>query len=267
MSKLYTLSFVFFVLLTGLAVVASGFSIVVQARLTKGPAANWNVLIVVGSYVALALISCIIWLSRRRHSAKRLRAIPKAFMPTKDGDVPKQVVRLVANEYDRASYIAYVSLPKGAQHPGWGRPGTEYEGISFRREIPATFQTIAATAQKLLPSLPAPSPFVRPAAYLLPLARLVKMVDQRVWQDVERYSELVENCRYAGPPSEETYKECMRCVGEITRVFDTIQLVLTKEGQSAVSILTGSEWTSRSQSQDLDEDSGSTATASERRNQ
>jgi hypothetical protein len=35
MLTLYTLSFVFFVLLTGLAVVASGLSIVVQARLPK----------------------------------------------------------------------------------------------------------------------------------------------------------------------------------------------------------------------------------------
>jgi hypothetical protein len=35
MSKLYTLSFVFFVILTGVAVLASGLSIVVQARLPK----------------------------------------------------------------------------------------------------------------------------------------------------------------------------------------------------------------------------------------
>ncbi|KAG9096461.1 hypothetical protein FS749_008423 [Ceratobasidium sp. UAMH 11750] len=261
MSKLYTLSFVFFVIVTGLAVVASGVSIVVQARLAKGVVANWNVLIVVGSYVALALISCIIWLSRRRRSAKRLRAIPKAYVPTKDGDVPKHAVRLIATEYDRASYIAYASLPKGAQHPGWGRPGTEFEGISFRREIPATFRTVATAAQKLLPSLPAPSPFVRPAAYLLPLARLVKMVDERVWEDVERYSELVEACRYGGPPSEEMYKETLRCVGEITRVFDTIQLVLTKEGQSAISILTGSEWT---RSEDQEDRTSSSITTPER---
>ncbi|KAG9080174.1 hypothetical protein FRC06_006986 [Ceratobasidium sp. 370] len=140
--------------------------------------------------------------------------------------------------------------------------GTEFEGISFRREIPATFRTVATAAQKLLPSLPAPSPFVRPAAYLLPLARLVKMVDERVWEGVERYSELVEACRYGGPPSEEMYRETLRCVGEITRVFDTIQLVLTKEGQSAISVLTGSEW---SRSEDLEDGSSSSITVSERR--
>ncbi|CUA70518.1 hypothetical protein RSOLAG22IIIB_08933 [Rhizoctonia solani] len=249
MLTLYTLSFVFFVIVTGLAVVASGLSIVVQARLPKGVVANWNVLIVVGSYVALALISCIIWIRRRRQAVKRLRSIPKAYIPIKDGDVPKHVVKLVATEYDRAACIAYVSLPKGAQHPGWGAPGTEFEGISFRREIPATFQSLAATAQKLLPSLPAPSPFVRPAAYLLPLSRLVKMVRESAWDDVERYSELVERCRYGGPPSAEMYREARECVQRIEEVFDTILLALNKEGQSAMSLLTSSEWTT-SQTQD-----------------
>ncbi|KAF8593989.1 hypothetical protein BDV93DRAFT_189455 [Ceratobasidium sp. AG-I] len=267
MISLYTLSFVFFVIVTGLAVVASGLSIVVQARLPKGVVANWNVLIVVGSYVALALISCIIWLSRRRHSAKRLRGIPKAYVPTKDGDVHKHVVKLVATEYDRAACIAYVSLPKGAQHPGWGAPGpsiffleichlnsfgtgTELEGISFQREIPRTFYTISAAAQELLPSLPKPSPYVRPAAYLLPLSRLVKMVDERVWEDVERYSELIEACRYGGPPSEEMYRETVRCVEEIMGVFKTVQQVLNKGGQSVASLISSSDqWTqSRSSS-------------------
>lgn len=95
---------------------------------------------------------------------------------------------------------------------------TEFEDVSFRREIPLTFHKICTMAQELLPSLPKPSPFVRPAAYLLPLSRLVKMVDERVWEDVERYSELVEACRYGGPPSEEMYRETLRCVGEIMRV-------------------------------------------------
>lgn len=96
--------------------------------------------------------------------------------------------------------------------------GTEFEGMSFRREIPATFRTIATAAQKLLPSLPAPSPFVRPAAYLLPLSRLVKMVNESAWDDVERYSELVELCRYGGPPSAEMYREARDCVTRIESV-------------------------------------------------
>ncbi|KAF8594105.1 hypothetical protein BDV93DRAFT_529517 [Ceratobasidium sp. AG-I] len=239
MISLYTLSFVFFVIVTGLAVVASGLSIVVQARLPK-------------VYICPVMIAIFarLTMSRRRHSAKRLRGIPKAYVPTKDGDVHKHVVKLVATEYDRAACIAYVSLPKGAQHPGWGAPGTEFEGISFRREIPRTFYTISAAAQELLPSLPKPSPYVRPAAYLLPLSRLVKMVDERVWEDVERYSELIEACRYGGPPSEDMYRETVRCVEEIMRVFKTVQQVLSKGGQSVASLISSSgQWTqSRSSS-------------------
>ncbi|KAG8690151.1 hypothetical protein FRC11_013514 [Ceratobasidium sp. 423] len=140
--------------------------------------------------------------------------------------------------------------------------GTEFEGISFRREIPATFQSLAATAQKLLPSLPAPSPFVRPAAYLLPLSRLVKMVNEAAWEDVERYSELVERCRYGGPPSVEMYREARACVERIEGVFNTIMMALNKEGgQSALSLLTSSEWTT---SQGQEDDGCSSITISEK---
>ncbi|KAF8606342.1 hypothetical protein BDV93DRAFT_505918, partial [Ceratobasidium sp. AG-I] len=98
--------------------------------------------------------------------------------------------------------------------------------------------------QELLPSLPKPSPYVRPAAYLLPLSRLVKMVDERVWEDVERYSELIEACRYGGPPSEDMYRETVRCVEEIMRVFKTVQQVLSKGGQSVASLISSSgQWT------------------------
>lgn len=62
--------------------------------------------------------------------------------------------------------------------------GPGLEDVSFRLEIPRTFHTVLAAAQELLPSIPKPSPFVRPAAYLLPLSRLVKMVDERAWEEV-----------------------------------------------------------------------------------
>jgi len=84
------------------------------------------------------------------------------------------------------------------------------------------------------------------------------MVDERVWEDVEKYSELVEACRYGGPPSVEMYRETMRCVGEITRVFDTVQLALAKEGQSVASLIAGSDQWTRSR-----DDSSSSVAASE----
>lgn len=49
----YNATFTLCVLLTGLAVAGSGASLIFQARLAQGKVANWNVLIVVGCYVAL----------------------------------------------------------------------------------------------------------------------------------------------------------------------------------------------------------------------
>jgi hypothetical protein len=48
----YKVSFALVLLLTSLAFVATGASVVFQARLTAGQTANWNVFIVVGSYLA-----------------------------------------------------------------------------------------------------------------------------------------------------------------------------------------------------------------------
>jgi len=56
MFTLYDLSFVFFVSLTAIAVVGSAAGIVIQAQLPEGGAADWNVFIVVGSYVALVSV-------------------------------------------------------------------------------------------------------------------------------------------------------------------------------------------------------------------
>lgn len=54
MGILYDLSFAFFVFLTGASVLASGASLVYQALFSATNAeANWNVIAIAGSYVAL----------------------------------------------------------------------------------------------------------------------------------------------------------------------------------------------------------------------
>lgn len=53
-SYLYDLSFSFFVVLTGGAVLASAASVVLPAIFSGGStSANWNVIAIVGSYIAL----------------------------------------------------------------------------------------------------------------------------------------------------------------------------------------------------------------------
>jgi hypothetical protein len=68
MAWLYDLSFSFFVLIAGAAVLASGVSLVLPALFSNSnnadPNVNWNVIAIVGSYFALVrmLISTSDWL-------------------------------------------------------------------------------------------------------------------------------------------------------------------------------------------------------------
>lgn len=43
--------------------------------------------------------------------------------------------RLIAREYSRCAMIAHISRPRNRELKGWGKPGTPYEGIQFRRGI------------------------------------------------------------------------------------------------------------------------------------
>lgn len=57
MAWLYDLSFSFFVIITGAAVLASGVSLVLPALFSSSnsadPDINWNVIAIIGSYVAV----------------------------------------------------------------------------------------------------------------------------------------------------------------------------------------------------------------------
>ena len=50
---LYDFTFAIFLIFTALAIAGSAASLIFQARLTGGAEANWNVFVVVGSYLAL----------------------------------------------------------------------------------------------------------------------------------------------------------------------------------------------------------------------
>lgn len=65
MALFYDLSFAFFVFLTGISVLASGASLVYQALFSPSTVtANWNVISIVGSYLALVMYK----LFRQEHS-------------------------------------------------------------------------------------------------------------------------------------------------------------------------------------------------------
>jgi hypothetical protein len=107
---LYDLSFSFFVLLTAGAVLASALSLVLPALFTQSNAyaRNWNVIAIIASYVALALLSLVIYLSRKITIVQKLRNIPKNLMSTKEGDVPSVSSFTVKLLYDFSLNISLI---------------------------------------------------------------------------------------------------------------------------------------------------------------
>jgi hypothetical protein len=54
----------------------------------------------------------------------------------------KTVHQYILQEYARACLVSYEALPTVAFHEGWGRPGTKYSGMRFRRVLLDTIQEI-----------------------------------------------------------------------------------------------------------------------------
>lgn len=48
----------------------------------------------------------------------------------------------IAQEYMRTCLVSHESLPADVVHPGWGRPGTKYGGVRFRRALLDTIPEI-----------------------------------------------------------------------------------------------------------------------------
>lgn len=52
--------------------------------------------------------------------------------------------RFIQQEYTRACLIAYESRPKDGFQEGWGRPGTNYQGVRLRTALLDTVRDIGA---------------------------------------------------------------------------------------------------------------------------
>lgn len=50
----------------------------------------------------------------------------------------QKVARHIQAEYARTTVIAHMSSPTTAGHAGWGRPGSEWDGVHFRTFILGT---------------------------------------------------------------------------------------------------------------------------------
>jgi len=222
LEQLLDLSFAFFFILTGFAIISSGAGLIYQARLSGGVAnANWNVFIVVGSYIAMAIVSLSIYIKRKTATTKRLKGIPKSYIAIKEGDVPKSVSKLIESEFNRASTIVYVSRPTPRVLEGWGVPGSRYDGVNFRRGILDTLPVIDQDARTIVPSLPLYRPHLSAAQHFRPIASLITPHDPLC---LDTYHRLIEKARYSQTePSEADYERCLVLFAQLRQIFQFYQ--------------------------------------------
>ncbi|ETW87441.1 hypothetical protein HETIRDRAFT_307361 [Heterobasidion irregulare TC 32-1] len=94
------------------------------------------------------LVSIAVCLKRRIAVFRRLQRISRGHMAIGKGECTQAVHEFISQEYARACLIAYESLPKDMQQEGWGRPGTGYDSVQFRRSLLDTVLGLAPLIPK-----------------------------------------------------------------------------------------------------------------------
>ncbi|KIM48030.1 hypothetical protein M413DRAFT_218605 [Hebeloma cylindrosporum] len=157
-------AYVFLVLLTIVAAGLSCAAIISQAVRTS-PERSWehnfNALVVGASYIVLFAVSLSFCVKRRIAVRFKLERISKTYRTIGRNDLPDSVHKYVSQEFIRSCLVSYESLPKNVFHEGWGRPGTKYSGISFRRALLDTIPHIDELAHVVIPLHPKLKPHAR----------------------------------------------------------------------------------------------------------
>ncbi|KAM0746947.1 hypothetical protein T439DRAFT_329218 [Meredithblackwellia eburnea MCA 4105] len=193
---------VFLLFITLVCLLAAFYDMAQQLIKSKRLSRVSDVVITFGTWVVILVVGVIIWISRALSLRGTLGSIPRAYVPIKSEDVPAKAAELISNEFDRASVIALISRPEGRRMEGWGRPGTEYEGIHFRTAILSTIPVLQSLPLPLSSSLP-------PALH--PLADL--------------YDDLLSKAKYGKmEPTEEEYEECVKIVAVFVGVLQARNL-------------------------------------------
>jgi len=113
------------------------------------------------SYIILFVVSLSFCVKRRVAVRIKLERISQTHRTIGRDELPDSVHKYVSQEFIRSCLVAYESLPKNVIHEGWGRPGTKYSGIPFRRALLDTIPNIDELAHVVIPLHPKLKPHAR----------------------------------------------------------------------------------------------------------
>ncbi|EIN13552.1 hypothetical protein PUNSTDRAFT_129232 [Punctularia strigosozonata HHB-11173 SS5] len=182
-------------------------------------AGNFNTIVIGACYVAVLVASLFFCVKRSASVHRRLQRISKGHRALGRGDVPRSVHYFIAQEYARACLVAYESEPKDGFQPGWGRPGTRYDGIYFRRDLLDTVQEIDELARLLIPKLPP----LKPTSRILHHLRYIEQIfppDESGLRCLHHYDAVIQLAKYStDEPTEEEFEQGMTAAVEMKRIL------------------------------------------------
>ncbi|GLB36329.1 hypothetical protein LshimejAT787_0306170 [Lyophyllum shimeji] len=229
-------SYALLVLITIVATLLSCTALLSQAVRTstdRSWAENINALVIGASYVVVLVVSLLYCGKRRIAVRLRLQRISKATRGLAQSDLPEPVRKYVEQEYVRACLVSYESLPKDAFHEGWGRPGTKYSGVRFRRALLDTIPEIDALAHIVIPTHPANKPHARMLhhfRFILPLLP----VDEDGLTPLHYYDAAVQLARYgSGELSEQEFEIGMGAAQDLLRCLNECRLEMLDESSTS----------------------------------
>ncbi|KAJ9126448.1 hypothetical protein QFC24_002191 [Naganishia onofrii] len=193
-----------------------------QASFT-GNTRRLNIVIISALLGAVLFTSCFLILARIIAVRTSFNTIPKPYIPTKHIDVPRKVAEHITTEYTRTAVIAYISQPTAEKQEGWGRPGTQFASIHFRKSIRETFHAILKTLDDVPPS---PGSSTKQRRTYPPYA-IIQITSHPNWPSTAQpllnlYEEILTKAKYArSEPDAAEYERCVKIVALIMGLIKT----------------------------------------------
>ncbi|KAF8225014.1 hypothetical protein L208DRAFT_1368619 [Tricholoma matsutake] len=238
------ISYLLLLLTTLAAVGLSCFALLSQAVRTA-PNQSWtnniNALVIGASYAIVVVVSLLYCVKRRIAVRMKLQKISKADRTIRKADLPHSVYKYISQEYVRACLVSYESLPKDAHHEGWGKPGTKYSGIAFRRVLLDTIWDIDTLAHTIIPTHPTLKPHTRMLhhfRFLLPLLP----VDEDGLTPLHYYDSAIQLARHSNVElSEHEFEIGMASMGDILKCLNDCHLEMLEGSSTQLDVLSSQE--------------------------
>ncbi|EIW86553.1 hypothetical protein CONPUDRAFT_114994 [Coniophora puteana RWD-64-598 SS2] len=197
---------------------------------------NWSVLTTGATYIVVLLISIVLCVKRRITIARKMQRVSKAHTGLNKRDIPKPVHDYIMEEYARSCLITYECQPKNTVHLGWGRLGTKYSGMRFRRTLLDTIADIDNRARLVIPSHPVLKPHARILhhfRFILPL--LPK--DEDGLTALHYYDSAIQLARISEQElTEEEFETGMRAASDIQQILNECRLEMLEESRTQLNV-------------------------------